>query len=165
MKENAAHNSITFRPITDEDLDFLYNVYASTRLEELESTGWPAEEIEKFLHSQFTYQHIEYTSKYKNAEFDIISINGIPAGRLYVDRRENEIRIMDIALLPDFRRKGIGTTIMSDLIAESEEKQVILSLHVEQYNPAMGLYERLGFKAISQQGVYYLMVRKPGNPG
>jgi ribosomal protein S18 acetylase RimI-like enzyme len=163
MDKKANQRSITFRPITDEDLEFLHMLYASTRQEELSITNWSTEEKEKFLRKQFEFQHVDYMKNYQNAQFDIVLIDGEPAGRLYVDRRKNEIRIIDIALLPNFRRKGIGSKLMNDLIAEADEKQVTLSLHVEMNNPAIGLYERLEFKRGVQQGIYYLMERKPGN--
>jgi ribosomal protein S18 acetylase RimI-like enzyme len=154
---------ITFRPIkkTQEDMELLFKVYASTREEEMTLTGWNKEEIDAFLRMQFGLQHKQYMENYKNAAFEIILYNKIPVGRLYVDHRKDDIRIIDIALLPEFRRRGIGTKIMRDLIAEADQKQIKLSLHVEQNNPAMNLYEKLYFKKSKITGVYFFMERKP----
>ncbi len=152
---------IDFRPITDKDKPFLAEVYEASRAEEMSMTGWPPEEIKKFLQNQFNLQHVQYMENYKNAQFDIILYNRVPAGRLYVHRKKDDIRIVDIALLPRFRRQGIGSKIMTDLVAEADEKQLPLSLHVECNNPAMGLYERLGFEKGELKGVYYFMERKP----
>jgi ribosomal protein S18 acetylase RimI-like enzyme len=161
MTEKANLELIEFRPIKDKDREFLYLLYASTRMGELGPTGWSQEEKDKFLRQQFEFQHIEYMKNYKEARFDIIVYDGEPAGRLYVDRREDDIRIIDIALFPHFRRKGIGSKIMNDLVAEADEKQVSLSLHVEMNNLAMGLYERLGFERGELNGIYYFMSRPP----
>jgi ribosomal protein S18 acetylase RimI-like enzyme len=162
-KKKLAADAITFCPIreTAADLEFLYNVYASTRAEEMALTGWDEQQIEEFLRMQFNLQHQQYRQNYENAVFDIIRYHKVPVGRLYVDRRQDDIRIVDIALLTEYRRKKIGSKILKELIAEADEKNVNLSLHVEQNNPALGLYERLGFAQKEQRGIYYFMVRPP----
>lgn len=99
---------------------------------------------------------------YPDAEFQIILSDGEPAGRLYVDRWPEEIRIVDIALLPEYRNGGIGTFLLKRLISESEENGKPLSIHVEKFNPALRLYERLGFSTIADRGVYCLMQRSKG---
>jgi ribosomal protein S18 acetylase RimI-like enzyme len=152
---------ITYHPITEDDLEFLYEVYASTREAELTAVDWSHQEKENFLRMQFDLQHKQWIQFYDQAAFEIILIDGNPAGRLYVDRREKEIRIIDIALLTEFRRQGIGSRIMKALIAEADQVNLPLSLHVEMYNPAMGLYQKLGFKKIQEVGVYFLMEKHP----
>ncbi len=69
---------------------------------------------------------------------------------------------MDIALLPERRNEGIGTHLLKSLIHESEASGKILSIHVERFNPALRLYERLGFRQKADKGVYLLMIRPPG---
>ena len=166
-KNKLASAAITFRPIRDtkEDLEFLYKVYASTRAEEMALTGWNERQIEEFLRMQFSLQHKQYMQNYQNASFDIIFHHQRPVGRLYADRRQNDIRIVDIALLTEFRRQKIGSKIMEELIAEADEKNVTLSLHVEHNNPALGLYQRLGFEKKDDIGVYFLMERPPPASG
>jgi ribosomal protein S18 acetylase RimI-like enzyme len=161
MTKKNNHELIDFRPITDKDLDFLSKVYADTRADEMAVSGWEQEKIDEFLKMQFNIQHKQWMENYKGAQFDIILYNKAPAGRLYVLRKEDDIRIIDIALFRQFQRQGIGSKIMNDLITEADEKQVKLSLHVEHNNPAMGLYERLGFKKGELIGVYYFMERPP----
>jgi ribosomal protein S18 acetylase RimI-like enzyme len=156
-------NLISFRPIADNDLEFLYKVYASTRKEEMALTGWSEQQKDDFLRMQFHLQHTQYLQNYQNATFDIILYNNEPSGRLYLDRRESEIRIIDIALLHKFRRKGIGSKILKDLIAEAEEKKIVLNLHVEYNNPAMSLYEQLDFEKKEDRGVYFFMEWSPDN--
>lgn len=164
MNKNKKNvDSIGFRRIreTAEDLEFLFRVYASSREEEMALTGWTDQQKEEFLRMQFDLQHKQYMQNYKNASFEIILYCGVPAGRLYVDRRKDDIRIVDIALLTEFRRRGIGSEIMSGLAAEADRKKLSLSLHVEHNNPALGLYERMGFKKEGDTGVYFFMERPP----
>ncbi len=154
--------SISLRPITGEDTEFLYSVYASTRQEEMALTGWSREQIEDFLRMQFQLQHRQYLANYENPSFDIILINDNPAGRLYVDRRKDEMRVIDIALLPEFRRQGAGSFLMRSLMKEADEGSLVMSLHVEFNNPALEYYEKLGFQKRDFTGVYFFMERQPG---
>jgi ribosomal protein S18 acetylase RimI-like enzyme len=147
---------IDFRPITDEDTEFLYHLYASTREDEMAKTGWNDQQKEGFLRMQFNLQHTQYLQNYKNASFEIILLDKIPIGRLYVDRRTNEIRIIDLSLLTEYRSQGIGSKILKDLIAEANEKNLPLNLHVIQNNPAIRLYERLGFNKVGESGFHFL---------
>ena len=155
----------TLRPITPEDRDFLLRVYASTREEELALTSWDESQKREFLAGQFAAQDTWYHERYPGATLDVILVDGVPAGRLYVHRREREIRLMDIALLPDFRGAGIGTRLLNGLFAEAAAAGKTLTIHVEAYNPARRLYERLGFQKIGEHGVYHLMEWTPaGSP-
>ena len=89
--------------------------------------------------------------------FQIILQKGEPVGRLYVDRRKDEIRLIDIALLPELHGQGIGSWLLQDLMDEAKKVGKPIRIHVERFNPALRLYERLGFTHIADQGVYYLM--------
>ncbi|MBN1668457.1 MAG: GNAT family N-acetyltransferase [Anaerolineales bacterium] len=152
---------LDFRPISEADLDFLYQVYASTRQDELDQLDWTATQKAEFLQMQFTAQHRHYQEYFPEAEFQIILVDGRPAGRLYLSRWETEFRIIDIALLPAVRGQGIGTTILRQISAEAEAQGLPVRIHVEQFNPALNLYLRLGFRKIGEQGVYFLMERVP----
>jgi ribosomal protein S18 acetylase RimI-like enzyme len=154
---------IDFLPITDEDTEFLYNVYASTREEEMARTGWDDEQVEAFLRMQFDLQHTQYLQNYKNASFEIILLDKVPIGRLYVDRRTDEIRVIDLSLLTEFRSQGIGSKIMKDLVAEADKKNLPLNLHVIQNNPAIRLYERLGFKKVGEAGFHFFIEKPPSH--
>jgi len=152
---------VTFRPVRDGDSELLLAIYASTRTEELAQVAWDDAQRESFLRMQFEAQRKFYESEYPGAEFRIILIAGEPAGRLYVHRREKEIRIMDIALLPAFRGRGIGTVLLNDILAEGERTARAVTIHVESFNPAQRLYERLGFMKVASNGVYHLLGWKP----
>jgi ribosomal protein S18 acetylase RimI-like enzyme len=149
--------STTLRPITQEDQPFLYHLYASTREEEMALVGWSQVDQEAFLAMQFQAQHTFYQEQFAGAQFDIIECEGAPIGRLYVDRRVDEIRIIDIALLPAYRGQGIGSHYMRQLLAEGQELGIPIRIHVEANNPAMRLYKRLGFRKVDTNGVYWLM--------
>jgi ribosomal protein S18 acetylase RimI-like enzyme len=155
---------IDLRPAGPDDAEFLYRVYASTRSEELAPLGWSAEQTEAFLRMQFRAQDTYYRQHYPDAAFDVVLVGGAPAGRLYVDRWPAEIRIVDISLLPEFRRAGVGTALLTRLLAEADTAGVPVSIHVEAYNPARRLYERLGFVKARGTGVYDLMERLPVPP-
>lgn len=148
---------IVLRPITPEDDLFLAGVYASTRAEELAVTGWSDHEKALFCRHQFDAQTAHYTANYPGASFQIIERAGVPAGRLYLARWEKEIRIVDITLLPEHRSGGIGTKLLEELQEEAKSVDKKLSIHVERLNPALQLYQRLGFQQVEDKGVYLLM--------
>ena len=153
---------LTFRPITEADLPFLRRLYASTRSEELAVVPWTEQEKDDFLRFQFEAQHSYYQEQFPNARFDVIERDGEAIGRLYLDVREDEHRLVDIALLPEHRGSGIGSRLMRDVLAAAAAdggKKV--RIHVESNNPAMRLYRRLGFRKIEEQGVYHLMEWRP----
>ena len=149
------------RPARAEDRDFLLRVYGSTREEELRLVDWSVEQKAAFVQQQFEAQDAYYREHYFPATFDVIEVDGTPAGRLYVARWEDEIRIIDIAILPEHRGRGTGTALLRALLAEAAEAGKRLSIHVELNNPARRLYERLGFAPVEERGVYVLMEATP----
>ncbi|MDX6585416.1 MAG: hypothetical protein QOI10_4600 [Solirubrobacterales bacterium] len=151
------------RPVDDADRAFLVELYASTREEELAQVEWPEGARETFVEQQFAAQDHHYRANYPGATLDVIEVDGSPAGRLYVHRGPSDIRIMDIALAPGFRGRGVGTSLLRDLIAEADASARKLSIHVEMNNPARSLYDRLGFLPAGEHGVYVLMERPPAS--
>lgn len=149
------------RPATDADREFLLAVYGSVREAELSQVQWPDGAKEAFIAQQFDAQDAYYREYYPNASFDVIEVEGRGAGRLYVDRWPAEIRIVDIALLPEFRGRGVGEALLRELIAEAEASGRPLTIHVEQGNPARRLYERLGFVPVAERGHNTLMSAGP----
>jgi ribosomal protein S18 acetylase RimI-like enzyme len=147
----------TLRAVRAEDRGFLQRVYASTRAEELALTGWDETQKQAFLAQQFEAQHHHYQTHYQGARFDLIVLDSEPIGRLYVARWKDEIRIMDIALLPAYRNGGIGSGLLRDLLEEAAATSRRLTIHVERYNPALRLYRRLGFEPVGETGVYLLL--------
>jgi ribosomal protein S18 acetylase RimI-like enzyme len=152
---------LSLRPAGEGDMELLYEIFASTRGSELAYTPWTDAEREAFLRLQFKAQHTHYQKHYAGASFDILLVDGAPAGRLYVLRGDTDIRIIDIALLPGFRNAGIGTRLFRELSAEADREHKLLSIHVEVQNRARRLYDRLDFKVVQDDEVYLLMERAP----
>jgi ribosomal protein S18 acetylase RimI-like enzyme len=122
---------------------------------------WDDAQKETFLRMQFDAQDAWWHENYAEASFDVILVDGEPAGRLYVHRGPSEIRIVDIALMPEHRGGGVGTRLLEDLSAEADAAGKSLTIHVERMNPALRLYERLGFSLAEDKGVYLFLERPP----
>jgi ribosomal protein S18 acetylase RimI-like enzyme len=147
------------RPVGDGDREFLVELYASVREQELAQVPWDHATKRAFVEHQFSAQDAHYRGNYPGATLDLVEVDGARAGRLYVHRGPSDIRIMDIALAPEFRGRGIGTGLLRDLMAEADASRRKLSIHVEMNNPARSLYARLGFQPAGEHGVYVLMER------
>lgn len=152
---------ISLRPTAPDDESFLYRLYASTREEELAVLPWNDSEKEAFLTTQFAAQHKYYHQEFGKAEFQVIEQDHEPIGRLYLDHRDDEIRIIDIALLPAYRNKGIGSKYLEAILEQGQGAGLPVRIHVEQNNPALRLYDRLGFQKVTENGVYFLMEKLP----
>jgi ribosomal protein S18 acetylase RimI-like enzyme len=161
MTIELSDKTLSLRPIQDEDLVVLNEIYGSTREEELKQvTHWSDQDKQGFIQQQFMAQHEYYQKNYIGAGFYLIFKNETPIGRLYIHEnyQENGVRIIDIALLPNWQKKGIGKSILEDIVAKGNSLKRNVSIHVEAFNPARHLYERLGFEKISEtNGVYHLM--------
>ncbi len=152
---------IGFRPIAEADLPFLERLYRSTREDELAAAPWGEEEKAQFIAFQFTAQHRYYQEQFAAADYLIVTDGETPIGRIYLDRRSDELRLIDIALIPDRRGGGLGSLLLQDLLDEGNARGLPVRIHVEQFNPAMRLYRRLGFEPVEDQGVYQLMEWRP----
>jgi len=157
MKSSPARDSIAYRPATPEDRAFLRYVYATTREAELQRVPWSDEQKAAFVDMQFQSQTRHYEDFYPTCEFLIIEVEGRPAGRLYIDRRETEIDLIDIALIPEFRARGIGAMLIQEVLDEGRATSRPVRIYVETFNPARRLYDRLGFQEIETNGIYHLM--------
>ncbi|MGA7672509.1 MAG: GNAT family N-acetyltransferase [Nitrolancea sp.] len=150
-------DQVHLRAETDADEPFLFALYASTREPEMLLVDWSAEEKHAFLRMQFNAQRSHYLAHYDGASFSIVEVDGEPAGRLYLARWDSEIRIVDVVLLPSYRNRGIGAQLIEDVQAEARRSGKPVTIHVEKFNPARRLYERLGFQSVEDKDVYLLM--------
>jgi RimJ/RimL family protein N-acetyltransferase len=149
--------SVTLRPVTPEDEEFLIKLYRSVRADELAQVPWSDAQREAFIRMQFAAQQDHYRTHNPGATHDIIVLDEEAIGRLYVARREGEIRILDITILPEHRNKGIGTPLVKDLMAEAARAELALNIWVESFNPSHRLFERLGFSVVDDDRVNHLM--------
>ena len=157
---SATPGSVRLRAVSAEDDLFLLKVYASTRADELARVPWAAAQVAAFLRMQFDAQQLHYQTHNPTATHDIILLNERPIGRLYVARRDQEIRILDITILPEYRNQGTGTSLIKELIDEAARVLKPLNIYVEFYNPSLRFFERLGFLKVDRpddDGVNYLM--------
>lgn len=118
---------------------------------------WDTQQKDAFLRWQFAAQDQHYRENYPGAQFQLILLDEQPVGRLYIHRRADEIRIMDIALLPAFQKRGIGTHLINQIQEEAQQQKLPVTLHVERFNPALHFYARLGFRFEEERDVYYFM--------
>ena len=153
--------AVELRPVGPGDEELLRRVYASTREQELAVVPWDDPTKDAFLRAQFDAQDRWYREHYAGASYGVVLIDGEPGGRLYVHRGEHEIRIVDIALLPEHRGNGVGTSLLRDVLAEADAAGKRVTIHVERLNPALRVYERLGFSVAEDKGVYLLLARPP----
>jgi len=165
LKKVKTPKEIKFRKMRPSDQRFLHRLYASTRADEMMQVPWSEEEKVQFLKMQFEAQHKFYTEQFTKADFLIVQLEGKSIGRIYLDHREDEIRLIDIALLPEHRGQGLGGKLMQDILAAGREVGKAVRIHVEQFNPAIHLYDRLGFQKIGDEGPYSLLEWTPESCG
>ena|SRR5436309_916958 len=146
-------------PFSAEHQQFLYRLYASTRQQEFAPLGWPPAQLEVFLRMQFNNQQNWYTTAYPDAQHQVILCDGQPIGRILVDRTPEFFLLVDIALLPEHQKQGIGTKYLRELLDESKRAGVPVRLQVLKNNPAQRLYERLGFVKTGEDELYLPMER------
>jgi GNAT superfamily N-acetyltransferase len=152
---------LSFRPASSQDEAFLIAVYGSARAEELALTNWDETQRMAFLKMQFAAQLSHYREHYPNGEQLIIRMNGSDVGRLYVANIAEEIRILDITILPENRNSGIGTPIIRELMDEAKGLGKPLRIWVESFNRSLGLFEKLGFVRVDEHGYSLLMECRP----
>jgi ribosomal protein S18 acetylase RimI-like enzyme len=150
---------VTLRPARSRDREFLYRVYASTRSEELAAVPWGDGERDAFLRAQFDAQDRWYRENYTRASYEVVIVDGEPAGRLYLYRSPGEIRIVDFSLLAAYRGNGVGSRLLRGILAEADATGKRVTIHVERLNPALRLYERHGFTVAEDKGVYLFLER------
>jgi len=154
--------TISLRPFRADDQEFLFALYASTRLHEIAGFGWPAAQQEMFLRMQFNAQYRSYEAAYGHAEHQIVEQDGKPVGRIMVQWEKDFALLVDIALLAEHRGRAIGGDLLRDLIQKCTQAGVPLRLQVLKTNPALRLYQRLGFTSTGEDQMYIQVERPPG---
>lgn len=152
---------ITLRQVLPADEDFLYQVYASTRIEEVAAFGWGEEEQEAFLRMQYELQRLSYALTYPNAHHEVICVEEERAGQMLTNRSADTLTLVDISLLPEYRNRGIGSMLIRQLQEEAAASGTSICLHVWAGNRALHLYSRMGFRTKSAGQPYISMIWTP----
>jgi ribosomal protein S18 acetylase RimI-like enzyme len=151
----ADGGKLTLRLVTKDDEPFLLSLYESTREAELSQAQWAEGQREAFVRWQFDMQRREYDARFPDARYQLIVIDGQPAGRIWIGADQEQIRLLDIAILPQFQRRGAGTILLKELMKEADSagkflRHMVLVLNDDAYR----FYERLGFVIIDDLGAY-----------
>jgi ribosomal protein S18 acetylase RimI-like enzyme len=152
---------IALRPEQPDDEAFLFEVYASTRREELALTNWTLEMKTAFVQGQFKAMRAGYADMFPAAQFLIIMLGPQRIGRMVVNRSTRDVHVVDMVLLPEFCGQGIGWQLMNDIITEAAAAAKTVSLHVLKMNRALRFYQRFGFAKIGDEGPYDKMEWRP----
>jgi ribosomal protein S18 acetylase RimI-like enzyme len=154
--------NVELRAVTENDDHFLLSVYASTRADELSQAEWAEGQKEMFLRWQFDLQRREYDGRFPDAAYNVILVDQQPAGRIWVGSDDEQIRLLDIALLPEFQNRGVGTSLLRRLIDQAAQAgKVLRHMVFVLNNNAERFYERLGFTIIEDLGAYKHMEWRP----
>jgi ribosomal protein S18 acetylase RimI-like enzyme len=153
-------HSVALRPATPEDETFLFHLYASTR-DDLQLLDWDEQQKEALIRMQYDARRFQYEESYPEAEGSIIIYGEHAVGRLLVNESDREITLVDIALMPEHRNLGIGAGLIKQLLNRARNAKKPLRLQVLKSNPALRLYERLGFSRTGDHSMYFEMTFEP----
>lgn len=148
---------ITRRPVEASDEAFLLQVYTSTRAQELAMVPWEQAQKEVFVRMQFEAQKRHYEAQFPGAAHDIICRDEEPVGRVFLARLPEDFHIADITVLPQERNAGIGSQVLGEIMREASQCGKPVRIYVENFNPSMRLFERLGFRKAEEKGFHFLM--------
>jgi len=140
---------VTLRPVLETDQHLLFEWYAGTRQAELAHVPWTDAQKQAFLQMQFAAQAESYRTRRPNAVQQIICVDGVPVGRLYLDRLPQRLHIVDITVTAASRNAGIGSQVLHGILADADRTGKAVGIYVESFNPSRRLFERLGFRTVS----------------
>jgi len=155
--ENDKSQMISFRSVTPEDEEFLLKLYKGSRGDDLRGLAWSEDRISEFLEMQYEVQRRFLRTDYRNASEEIVLFDGNPVGHLLIERREDGMHCVDVALTPENRSVGIGTFLIRRLQDEARRMSKPLRLQIIRFNRAVTLFERLGFVRTSETGTHFQM--------
>lgn len=152
-----------FRLATPEDEPFSRSLYGITLRSQLpfEHSGLEEEQIEGIIDFQWGAQTLHYRTNYPHAEISIIEHEGEPVGRLLIIEFDDEVRLGDLMILPEYQNNGICTHIMRRYVELGLSTGRMIRLHVEKVNRAINLYQREKFVVVEDQSSHWLMEYRP----
>ena len=137
------------RPATDTDREFLWDLLVATMKEYVAQTwGWDEED-----------QHRRFRENFPPARYRILVVDGNEVGAVAVERKPAEVFLASILILPEHQGKGLGTAVIQDILRDAEQLGLPVSLRVLRVNPAISLYERLGFGTVEETPTHLVMRR------
>lgn len=151
------YDKISLRPVQPSDEELLRELYHSTREAELAQVPWSYEQKQAFVQMQWQAQKRHYAAEYPRAAHVVICREGIPVGRLYLDRSGDAFHILDITLLPEQRNQGTGSFLLGRIMDEARLAGKPVTVFVETYNPSLRFFQRLGFTTSERKGFHFLM--------
>jgi ribosomal protein S18 acetylase RimI-like enzyme len=152
--------NITLRAVTEADDAFLFALYASTRAAEMTLVPWNDVQKQAFLEMQFRAQKTSYAKQYPAAQHSVICLDGSPVGRLYLDRSQERFHILDVTIAEACRNRGVGSVVLKEILEEADRMQKPATIYVENFNPSVRLFERLGFRAAATKDFTVLLERQ-----
>lgn len=152
---------VRLRPVAAADDAFILSVYASTRADELRQVPWTTEQKDAFVKMQFAAQKQHYAASFPRASHDVVFLDEVAVGRIYVDRDAECLHILDVAVLPQYRNQGIGSELLRRLLDEAGQSGKAVTIYVETFSPSVGFFERLGFQKDQEIGFQFLLKREP----
>jgi len=161
--DTTRDEQITLRPVTEADDAFIFSCYASTRAQELAQVPWSAEQKEAFVRMQYTAQKQHYAAEAPQASHDLIYVDAVPVGRIFLDRRRDALHILDVTVLPQHRNHGTGSLLLRRLMDEAGKLGKPVTIYVESFNPSLRFFERLGFQKDHEKGFHLLMKWQPAH--
>lgn len=139
---------IDLRPASPDDAPFMRHLFARVCEDELGLGDWDDPRKHALLAMQFEAQSRSYRENYPGSGYQIVLLSGQPIGRILVHRGRDAIRIVDIALMPEYRNRGIGGELVGRVLEVAAREQKPVRLSARHSNPAQRLYRRLGFALI-----------------
>lgn len=142
---SVAFRGCALRPARRDDEPLLFGLHRSAMREYVEAVwGWD----EHWQRSHFARTY----APRRQAVIVRVDANPRDIGRISVTRHWRTFFLRDIELFPAERNRGIGTAVISALVALARKEGRSVELIVLKPNPAQRLYARLGFHAVDDDG-------------
>lgn len=160
--QGSGGRAITLRPATQQDEDFLYNLYKLSRVDEFSMTGIGELQFEMLMRMQYAARKMTYENNYPVSGHNIVIVDGAEAGQIWVFSDATQYRLIDIAIAGAFQNQGVGSSLMKSLIAQTIQAEIPLRCSVATNNPgSLRFHQRLGFRIVSSNEAYYQMEYAP----
>jgi ribosomal protein S18 acetylase RimI-like enzyme len=137
------------RPATADDESFLYAVFCTTWEHEVSAMPNPSL-VQHYLRIQYTAQPRRFAQRFPGHERWVVTYAGQPAGRFFMHRSPSILHVVEITLLPEYRSRGIGSSLLRGVMDEAAAAGQSVSLRVARRNVrAANLYNAVGFRLVT----------------